>query len=119
MFGDCHGPVSTTNSGNWRRNREFPLKGHADSGFFALLRNTSASALPHHGSGFRTIAVMPTTLFEAPPYDPRRDRRRNRIIVAAIVGVIVLGAALYFFRNLPYERVVDRFFTALEEKNYE
>lgn len=62
---------------------------------------------------------MPTTLFEAPPYDPQRERRRNRIIVVAIVVVLVLGGAAYLFRNLPYERVVDRFFTALEEKNYE
>jgi hypothetical protein len=62
---------------------------------------------------------MPTTLFEAPPYDPRRDRRRNRIIIAVIVAVIVLGAAAYVFRNMPYERVVERFFSALEQKNYE
>ena len=62
---------------------------------------------------------MSTTLFEAPPYDPNRERRRNRIIVVAVVAVVVLGGAIYMFRNLPYERVVDHFFTALEQKNYE
>ena len=62
---------------------------------------------------------MPTTLFEAPPYDPQRDRRRKRIIGAIILVVLVLGTLAYLFRNLPYERVVDHFFTALEQKDYE
>ena len=62
---------------------------------------------------------MPSTLFEAPPYDPKRDQRRNTIVVAAIASVLVLGALLYIFRNLPYERLVDRFFKALEQKDFE
>ncbi|HVP44123.1 MAG TPA: hypothetical protein VMS96_11875 [Terriglobales bacterium] len=62
---------------------------------------------------------MPTTLFEALPYDPKRERRRNAIIVTAVALLLVVAALLYLFRNLPYERVVDRFFTALEKKDFE
>ena len=62
---------------------------------------------------------MPTTLFEAPPYDPQRDRRRKTIIAAVIVALLVIGGLGYFFRNLPSERIVDHFFTALEQKDYE
>ncbi len=62
---------------------------------------------------------MPTTLFEAPPYDPQRDRRRNRIIVVVVIAVVVIGGLAYFFRNLPYERIVDHFFTALQQKDYD
>jgi hypothetical protein len=62
---------------------------------------------------------MSTTLFEAPPYDPRRERRRNTILITAIVAVLVIGALGYLFRNLPYERLVDHFFDALEQKDFE
>ena len=62
---------------------------------------------------------MPTTLFEAPPYDPKRERRRNTIVAVAIAGVLILAALGYLFRNLPYERVVDHFFSALEQKDFE
>jgi hypothetical protein len=62
---------------------------------------------------------MPTTLFEAPPYDPKRERRRNAILGLVVGAVIVLGVLGYLFRYLPYERVVDQFFTALEQKDFE
>ena len=62
---------------------------------------------------------MPTTLFEAPPYDPKREKRRNTVIAVVIIAVLVIGALAYVFRNLPYERVVDRFFDALERKDFE
>ncbi len=62
---------------------------------------------------------MPMTLFEAPPYDPRRDQRRKAIVVVAIASVLVLAALAYAFRNLPYERVVDHFFDALERNDFE
>jgi len=62
---------------------------------------------------------MPTTLFDAKPYDPAKDRqKRNRILL--ICGVVILIAALFWwFRFLPYEHRVDQFFTALEQQNYE
>lgn len=62
---------------------------------------------------------MPATLFEAPPYDPQRDKRRNRIIVVVVVAVIVIAVLGYTYRNYPYERLVDRFFDALQQKNFE
>jgi hypothetical protein len=62
---------------------------------------------------------MSTTLFDAPQYDPRRERRRNRTIAVVVVVVVVVAVVGYVFRNLPYERVVDYFFTALEAKDYE
>lgn len=62
---------------------------------------------------------MPTTLFEAPPYDPKRERRRNAILGLVVGTVIVIGVLGYLFRNLAYERVVDHFFTALEQKDFE
>ncbi len=62
---------------------------------------------------------MPATLFEAPPYDPKRERRRNSIIALVAGAVIVIGILGYLYRNLPYERIVDHFFTALERKDFE
>ncbi len=62
---------------------------------------------------------MPTTLFEAPPYDPKRERRRNTILAVAIAAVLILAALGYLFRNYPYERIVDHFFVALEQKDFE
>ena len=58
------------------------------------------------------------TIFEAPEYDPRKARRRNRIIVTAVVVVLVIGIFLWFFRYWPEERVAKRFFTALENKDF-
>lgn len=62
---------------------------------------------------------MPTTLFEAPPYDPMRERRRKMMIGAIVALVAVVAIVGYLFRNLPYERVVDDFFSALEQKDFE
>lgn len=62
---------------------------------------------------------MPTTLFEAPPYDPKRERRRNTIVAVVVVSVLLIAVVGYLFRNLPYERVVDHFFDALEQKDFE
>ncbi len=62
---------------------------------------------------------MPMTLFEAPPYDPRRAQRRKAIVTVAIASVLLLAALAYAFRNLPYERIVDHFFDALEQKDFE
>lgn len=62
---------------------------------------------------------MPTTIFEAKPYDPAHERRR-RILIAGIIGAVLLLAFLaWWFRYWPEERRVDKFFDALEQKNYE
>jgi hypothetical protein len=62
---------------------------------------------------------MGTTLFEAPAYDPRRERRRKIIAAVAIVVVLCLGALAWVYRHWPEERVVNRFFAALEHKDFE
>lgn len=62
---------------------------------------------------------MATTILTAPPYDPKRDRRKKQIIAGVILAVIAAGVLLYVFRNWPEERVVNKFFTALQAKDYE
>jgi hypothetical protein len=59
------------------------------------------------------------TLLDAQPYDPAKARRRKIAITAAIVGVIVLAAMAWMYRNWPEEHAVDKFFTAIQNKDYE
>ena len=67
------------------------------------------------------------SLMDAPEYDSRRDNRiRNLLIAAGVLVVLAVvigfgGFALghgWFFSNLPAEHRVDKFFTALESKDY-
>src|SRR5579864_3102853 len=59
------------------------------------------------------------TLFEAPPYDPVKERR-NKIKIAVIVAVIVVVAVVIWTnRYWPEERVVSRFFSDLQKQDYE
>lgn len=62
---------------------------------------------------------MSTTLFEAPAYDPRRERRRRLLLIAGLVLLLVAAAMAYRFRNWPEERIVGHFFQALQQKQYE
>lgn len=62
------------------------------------------------------------TLFEAKPVDPRAEHRARvlkRAIWTLIVLALVAGALLWHFRYWPEEHVVDKFYTALEQKRYE
>ncbi len=59
------------------------------------------------------------TLFEAKEYDPSKDRKKWTIIISIVVAVIAIGAAGWHFRFWPYEHVADKFFTALEHKDYD
>jgi hypothetical protein len=59
------------------------------------------------------------TLFEAPTYDPRRARRRNIIIAGIVVFILITATLAWVYRNYPEERVVQKFFTALENRDYE
>lgn len=61
---------------------------------------------------------MSTTIFTAKHYDPEKARRRRQTIVAIICVVIIVAGVLYMFRYWPEERRVDRFFVALESKDY-
>lgn len=61
---------------------------------------------------------MATTILTAPPYDPKRDKRKKQIIIAIICVVIGIAALVYAFRHWPEEHAVDKFFTALQNKDY-
>ncbi len=58
------------------------------------------------------------TIFQAPEYDPRKARRRKVIISAVILAVLILAAFAWMFRNYPEERVANKFFTALVNKDF-
>jgi hypothetical protein len=58
------------------------------------------------------------TIFQAPEYDVRKARRRNMIISAVVVVVLVLGVVGFLFRNWPEEHVTNQFFTALVNKDF-
>jgi hypothetical protein len=59
------------------------------------------------------------TIFTAPEYNPRRERRKRVIMAAVVAAVIVVGVFAYLNRNWPEERVVGHFFTALVNKDFE
>ncbi len=59
------------------------------------------------------------TLFEAQPYDVARARRKRLRIIAAISAVIVIGIVWYSLRLWPQEHLVDQFFDALQQQNFE
>jgi len=59
------------------------------------------------------------TLLDAPPYDTAKARRRKIKIAVTVVGVVVLAALAWMYRNWPEEHVVDKFFAALQHQNYE
>lgn len=59
------------------------------------------------------------TLLDATPYDPGPARRRNIRILVAVIIILVLAAVVWTNRFWPEKRVVDRFFAALMNKDYE
>ena len=59
------------------------------------------------------------SLLNAPQYDEARSRRRTLAIWTVVVVAIVIAALAFFLRNWPYERTVDRFFTAIEQNDME
>ena len=62
--------------------------------------------------------TMPSTIFTAPDYNPARERKR-KVIIIVVVCVVVLAAVLaWWFRYWPQEHEVDRFFSALQAKDY-
>lgn len=59
------------------------------------------------------------TLFEAEQYDPAKARKR-RIQIIAISAIVLLCLILAWnLRHYPQEHVVDTFFAALQQKDYE
>lgn len=58
-------------------------------------------------------------LLDAKEYDPRPAQRRNRLIIISVVLLIVATAVWWFTRYWPEERVVNKFFEAIEHKDFE
>lgn len=59
------------------------------------------------------------TLMDAKEYDEAGARRRKMRIVTIIGTVLVLGFLAYQSRFWPEERLVDKFFVAVQKQNYE
>jgi hypothetical protein len=60
------------------------------------------------------------TLMDAKQYDPRPAQRRKRIIIILVVIIVVpLVVWFFFFRYWPEEHAINKFFRALEQKNFE
>lgn len=59
------------------------------------------------------------TLFQAPQYDPERERHRRKIVLAVVAIVVAIAALAWAFRYWPQEHEVNKFFTALEQKDFE
>ncbi len=62
---------------------------------------------------------MSTTIFTAAPYDAEKVRRKRIRIIAACVVIMLLAGFGFAFRYWPYEHRVDKFFNALEAKDFE
>ncbi len=67
------------------------------------------------------------TLLNAPEFDARRENRNRNLLIGAgalIAALVVIGIGGFllghgwFFSNLPMEHKVDKFFSALEAKDY-
>jgi hypothetical protein len=59
------------------------------------------------------------TLLDAKEYDEAGARRRKKLIVSIVGTILVIAALAYAFRYWPEERLVDKFFTALQKQQYE
>jgi hypothetical protein len=59
------------------------------------------------------------TLLDAQVYDEAAVRRRRNRIAAVVVVALILIWLGWMYRNWPEERIVDHFFDALQNKDYE
>jgi hypothetical protein len=59
------------------------------------------------------------TLLDAKEYNPARERRRRIWIISIIVAVLFVLGLAWTYRYWPEEHIVDRFFDALQQHNYE
>ncbi|HEY1937968.1 MAG TPA: hypothetical protein VGJ33_08545 [Candidatus Angelobacter sp.] len=58
-------------------------------------------------------------LMDAKEYDPRPAQRRLRMIATAVVIVVAVAAYLYFTRYDPEKKVINNFFSAIEQKDFD
>src|SRR3990172_2906923 len=53
------------------------------------------------------------------PINPKAERLKKRLLIGIPLALALLGYLYYEFKNLPEERAVSRFFTTLEQENYQ
>lgn len=58
-------------------------------------------------------------LMDAKEYDPRPAQRRWRLLVTALVLVIAAFLVWWLFRFYPEKKVINKFFAAIEHKDYD
>jgi hypothetical protein len=59
------------------------------------------------------------TLLDAQPYNPAKARKRKIKITITVVVIVFLAGLAWMYRNWPEEHAVDKFFAALQNKDYE
>ncbi len=52
------------------------------------------------------------------PLDPRWERRKRRLLVAALAVLVAAPLLYYELKNWPEERATERFLTALQHEDY-
>ncbi len=58
------------------------------------------------------------TLLDAKPYDARKARMRRNILIGVLIAIPIIAAFSWYFWNWPEEHRINRFFHAVESKNY-
>ncbi|HEV3038518.1 MAG TPA: hypothetical protein VHA33_12150 [Candidatus Angelobacter sp.] len=56
-------------------------------------------------------------LMDAKEYDPRPAQRRMKIIASLALIAVIVGIVWFLFRYWPEERVINRFFDAIERSD--
>jgi hypothetical protein len=58
------------------------------------------------------------TLLDAKEFDAGREQKRRKKIIAIIALAVILAGVIWWFRYWPEERVVGKFFDALQRQDY-
>jgi hypothetical protein len=58
-------------------------------------------------------------LMDAKEYDPRPAQKRRKIIATVVVAVLAIAVYLYLTRYNSEKKVIDKFFQAIEQKDYD
>jgi hypothetical protein len=58
-------------------------------------------------------------LMDAKEYDPRPAQKRRKIIATVVVAVLAVAVYLYLTRYDTEKKVINKFFQAIEQKDYD
>ena len=58
-------------------------------------------------------------LMDAKEYDPRPAQKRRKIIATVVVAVLAVAVYLYLTRYDSEKKVINKFFQAIEQKDYD